>query len=316
MVQMNIKVVKALASATRLDILHALKYKHGITLSDLARKLGKHVTTIKEHLDILQTAGLVEREKEEGHKFVFYSLSKSGNQVMVPYIDEVTILFMISFLVLGQLFSMTMFTGTYSMQQESMLMEPSMSKSRVLSDATIPQEIAKTSTRKTSSDKIERENIVEDKDVDGESNQGLPLAAIAEEKIASDLEMDDSFAADSIGPVDEASEESIAKRGSEDYGGAPPGSATKEVVEVEESLAPESPQGEWTTIPKSAQGPTCGTKQMTADDVKVLFWFCMWVMLLSLGLVRFIKKRTIARNIHAETQWEETLVEISGEKQE
>ena len=77
---------KALSSGTRRDILGALKGRNGIILSDLARALGKHVTTVKEHLQVLEKVGLVEKDRQLGRKFVFYSLSSYGARILLPWI--------------------------------------------------------------------------------------------------------------------------------------------------------------------------------------------------------------------------------------
>ena len=74
----------ALSSRTRRDIIGALKGRNGIILSDLARALGKHVTTVKEHLQVLEGAGLVDKDKQPGRKFVFYSLSSNGARILLP----------------------------------------------------------------------------------------------------------------------------------------------------------------------------------------------------------------------------------------
>ena len=76
----------ALSSGTRRDILDALKGRNGIILSNLAWALGKHVTTVKEHLQVLEKVGLVEKDKQPGRKFVFYSLSSNGARILPPCI--------------------------------------------------------------------------------------------------------------------------------------------------------------------------------------------------------------------------------------
>ena len=93
--------MKALSSGTRRDILHALKDHHGIILSDLARALGKHVTTVKEHLQVLERVGLVEKDKQPGRKFVFYTLSNEGSRILLPFISDVSVVFLIGFLVMA-----------------------------------------------------------------------------------------------------------------------------------------------------------------------------------------------------------------------
>ncbi|MEW6528311.1 MAG: winged helix-turn-helix domain-containing protein [Candidatus Micrarchaeota archaeon] len=66
-----------LSSKTRKEILERLS-KRNYRPSDLSRELGKNTSTIVEHLEKLNTAGLVERLEREGYKWVFYKLSKNG----------------------------------------------------------------------------------------------------------------------------------------------------------------------------------------------------------------------------------------------
>lgn len=68
---------KALASETRKEIMVLLAGKNHRP-SDLSRELGKDKSTIVEHLELLREAGLVERIEREGHKWIFYGLSKNG----------------------------------------------------------------------------------------------------------------------------------------------------------------------------------------------------------------------------------------------
>lgn len=82
----DLNLSKALSSGIRRDILGALKGRNGIILSDLARDLGKHVTTVKEHLQVLEKVGLVEKDRQLGRKFVFYSLSSDGARILLPCI--------------------------------------------------------------------------------------------------------------------------------------------------------------------------------------------------------------------------------------
>jgi len=73
---------KALAVDTRVLILKTLdKRRH--TQSELAAVLGLSVPTVKEHLDALVKAGLVERN-DEGRKWVYYGLTKKGKAIVNP----------------------------------------------------------------------------------------------------------------------------------------------------------------------------------------------------------------------------------------
>jgi DNA-binding transcriptional ArsR family regulator len=73
---------KALAVETRVDILKVLQSRQH-TQTELADALELSVPTVKEHLDALVSAGLVER-KDEGRKWVYYALTKKGKAILNP----------------------------------------------------------------------------------------------------------------------------------------------------------------------------------------------------------------------------------------
>jgi hypothetical protein len=53
----------------------------------LSKTLKKHVTTVSEHLEKLEHAGLVERQQRTGGKFVFYNLTNRGKRIMEPTLN-------------------------------------------------------------------------------------------------------------------------------------------------------------------------------------------------------------------------------------
>lgn len=71
--------IKALSADTRVQLLQELN-DHGKTPTYLADQVGKHKSTVVEHLAILQDADLVARHSEEGRKRVTYTLTKKGKQ--------------------------------------------------------------------------------------------------------------------------------------------------------------------------------------------------------------------------------------------
>jgi DNA-binding transcriptional ArsR family regulator len=73
---------KALAVDTRVSIMKTLGTRRH-TQSELAADLKLSVPTIKEHLDALAKAGLVERQ-DDGHKWVYYALTRKGKAVVNP----------------------------------------------------------------------------------------------------------------------------------------------------------------------------------------------------------------------------------------
>jgi DNA-binding transcriptional ArsR family regulator len=76
-------LMKVLSSDTRLEILKVLGERQ-LTSSDLSRRLNKHKSTIVEHLQVLQAAGLVEKDEKPGRKWIFYSLTDEGREVVSP----------------------------------------------------------------------------------------------------------------------------------------------------------------------------------------------------------------------------------------
>ncbi len=77
------RLLKTLTVDTRTDILKALKNRP-MTASELSRKLDKHVTTVSEHLKLLDKSGLVERVERPGRKWVYYKLTKPGQRILHP----------------------------------------------------------------------------------------------------------------------------------------------------------------------------------------------------------------------------------------
>ena len=96
--------LKVLSSDTRLHILNELK-ERPTTPSFLSKSLNRHVTTVSEHLEKLQHAGLVERQKKPGAKFVFYRLTDKGKRIVGPTLNIKTILSgaVISIIIIGYL---------------------------------------------------------------------------------------------------------------------------------------------------------------------------------------------------------------------
>lgn len=92
--KLDIKVFKALSSPTRIKIVRNLQRRR-MTQSELASVLNMHVSTVKEHLDLLENADLIELN-EEGHKWKYYSLSREGKNLFSPYQTEIRIILPVS----------------------------------------------------------------------------------------------------------------------------------------------------------------------------------------------------------------------------
>ncbi len=70
---------KALASETRTEMIKLLRERNH-TLTELSKKLDMAAPTIKQHLDILQQAGLIEG-LDEGRKWKYYTLTRKGKNI-------------------------------------------------------------------------------------------------------------------------------------------------------------------------------------------------------------------------------------------
>ena len=81
-VKIDRKVLFALASNTRIKMLKKLR-KRRMTLTELSKELNISKTAVKEHLDKLVEAGLVERT-DEGRKWIYYGLTEKGKNVLNP----------------------------------------------------------------------------------------------------------------------------------------------------------------------------------------------------------------------------------------
>jgi len=81
---------RVLASDTRVRILKYLNMRR-MTLSELSKRLKMSVSTVKEHLDSLCSAGLIE-QKDEGHKWKYYELTRKGRGIVNPVEKKVFII--------------------------------------------------------------------------------------------------------------------------------------------------------------------------------------------------------------------------------
>lgn len=95
------KTIKVLASEKRKAILKNLSNRR-MTLSELAAAMGMSFSAMKEHLDLISSAGLIE-QKDDGHKWKYYELTRKGRYIINPVEKRVFIVIGIS--VLSLLFS-------------------------------------------------------------------------------------------------------------------------------------------------------------------------------------------------------------------
>jgi DNA-binding transcriptional ArsR family regulator len=73
---------RALASGVRVEILKRLDTRRE-TVTDLSNLLALSKPTLLEHLEKLQSAGLVKRI-DEGRKWIYYELSQKGRKILHP----------------------------------------------------------------------------------------------------------------------------------------------------------------------------------------------------------------------------------------
>ena len=94
-IKLDQKTIKALGAEMRVKILKKLTERR-MTQSELASVLGISVPSVKEHLDNLFAADLV--EKDESRKWKYYALTRKGKQIVQP--SEVKVWLLLGFSVL------------------------------------------------------------------------------------------------------------------------------------------------------------------------------------------------------------------------
>jgi DNA-binding transcriptional ArsR family regulator len=80
-VRLTPNIIKVLGDSTRVRILKELSTGPKIP-TDISKRLNKSTPTIVEHLEKLSGAGLVEKKEQEGKKYVFYTLTKTGTDLI------------------------------------------------------------------------------------------------------------------------------------------------------------------------------------------------------------------------------------------
>ncbi len=81
-IRLDKETLKALVVDTRVNILKLLNLRN-YTLTEISKELGIAHTTAKEHLIILENAGLVKR-LNEGRKWKYYKLTYKGKNFIEP----------------------------------------------------------------------------------------------------------------------------------------------------------------------------------------------------------------------------------------
>lgn len=112
--ELDVKVLKALGSETRLTIIKNLKQRR-MTLTELSTRLDMHASTVKEHLDSMARAGLVEHQ-DEGRKWKYYSLTQDCKLLLSPYPSEIRILIPVALVLFAIGFGSTGYYSANEMQ--------------------------------------------------------------------------------------------------------------------------------------------------------------------------------------------------------
>ncbi|MBN2202639.1 MAG: winged helix-turn-helix transcriptional regulator [Candidatus Aenigmarchaeota archaeon] len=126
------KTLKALAADTRLDILKSLGRRRKMP-SELSKEMRLAPSTILEHLSKLETASLVKKENT-GHKWVYYSLTGKGENLVKPKAPVQFILM----LTIGTIFVFSGIVKYFS--------RPVMLEMRTLGDAAAPMAVEETAS--------------------------------------------------------------------------------------------------------------------------------------------------------------------------
>src|SRR3989442_12420813 len=90
---------KALASEVRVEILKQLEERR-MTVTDLSHAMSLAKPTLLEHLERLQTAGLVNRV-DEGRKWIYYDLTKRGRNILHPHQVKIMLSLAVTLLLFG-----------------------------------------------------------------------------------------------------------------------------------------------------------------------------------------------------------------------
>lgn len=106
--------LKALSTDTRQEIVKMLSNRP-YTASEIAKITNKHVTTVTEHLNVLEKSGLI-RRKDSTNKWIYYELSDKGGRLFKPKIYSWVVMIAVASLIFVFGFSQIFFTSFGSAQ--------------------------------------------------------------------------------------------------------------------------------------------------------------------------------------------------------
>ncbi|MBU0586861.1 winged helix-turn-helix domain-containing protein [Candidatus Micrarchaeota archaeon] len=165
---------RALASDTRKQILKRLCEKNHRP-SDLSRELKKDKSTIVQHLDVLNSAGLVERIERAGFKWVFYRLSNKGAGLFPNYRRRIAFFAIALFAILGAFASFILFSGAGGVASA-----PADTRigDQELSGTAAPMQFVKEAGSNFNESVGENENVEENEGLEAYAGVGLALVAL------------------------------------------------------------------------------------------------------------------------------------------
>jgi len=146
------KSFEALATDTRVKILKSLKERRK-TLTEIAEEQKMSVSGIKEHLENLESAGLIAK-KDDGHKWKYYELTDKGARIVGPRELRVWIALSISFIafaasILELYYGSTIYAmpgGTLDMQTRSAMTSASVAPTAEIQPSTVAPKAEPTAT--------------------------------------------------------------------------------------------------------------------------------------------------------------------------
>jgi DNA-binding transcriptional ArsR family regulator len=135
------KTLKALAADTRLDILKSLG-KRRKTPSELSKELNLAASTVIEHLNKLEEAGLI-RKEETGHKWIYYNLTQKGSSLVKPKVPTQFIIVLslcIFVVIVGSLYYYANYTSYAGISRPDMLTVPLSEKTTQAEETRMPEQ--------------------------------------------------------------------------------------------------------------------------------------------------------------------------------
>ena len=110
-----------LSSETRMEILNSLADRRK-TLTELAKEIGLSKSSVKDHLEKLERAGLI-RRIDEGRKWIYYEITQEGLRILKPEAERrVIVKFFVSaaFFISGIVMLVVSFLSSMRVQKKAL----------------------------------------------------------------------------------------------------------------------------------------------------------------------------------------------------